>query len=35
MVSIKAFSVTKGTALTGGGYLYSVLECTAAGSRHQ
>jgi len=29
MVSIKAFSVTKGTALKGGGYLYSVLDYRA------
>ena len=34
MVSIKPFSVTKGTALNGGGYLYSVL-LTAPGPRHQ
>ena len=33
MVSIKPFSVTKSTALNGGGYLYSVLH-TAPGPRH-
>jgi hypothetical protein len=34
MVSIKPFSVTKHTALNGGGYLYSILH-TAPGPRHQ
>ena len=33
MVSIKPFLVTKGTALNGGGYSYSVLH-TAPGPRH-